>query len=60
MDAVFAKAKAILSVRQRVRAGMVYEGDRFGLFYGATWLGREFEAQRESQIVGSVRLSLRF
>ena len=50
----------VRSVRPRVRAGMVYEGDSFGLFYGATWLGREFEAQRESQVVGSVRLSLRF
>jgi len=47
-------------VRPRVRAGMVYEGNSFNLFYGATWLGREFEAQRESQVVGSVRLGISF
>jgi len=48
------------SVRPRLRAGMVYEGQSFNLFYGATWLGREFKAQRESQLVGSVRLGFSF
>lgn len=46
--------------RPRVRAGVVYESEHSDFFYGATWLGREFEGQRESQVIGSVRLNLRF
>jgi hypothetical protein len=30
------------------------------MFYGLTWLGEEFAGQSEGQLVGSVRLSLRF
>ncbi|MCP5089099.1 MAG: lipid A deacylase LpxR family protein [Rhodobacteraceae bacterium] len=48
------------SIRPRVRAGVVHEGENAGVFYGMTWLGREFETQSESQIVGSVRVSINF
>lgn len=47
-------------LRNRARAGVQYQGKHFGIFYGATWLGREFEAQREGQVVGSVQLRLNF
>lgn len=46
--------------RNRLRAGMSWQGDRLGVFYGATWLGPEFSAQPEGQVVGSVQLSFRF
>jgi hypothetical protein len=47
--------------RKRVRAGAHWQGEGgTELFYGLTWLGKEFEAQRESQVVGSVRLGIKF
>lgn len=46
--------------RVRLRAGGMWRGDRFGLFYGVTWLGEEFEGQREPQITGSIQIDLRF
>ena len=47
--------------RNRLRAGVHWESDKGSkLFYGITWLDKEFKAQRESQIVGSVRLDLKF
>ena len=51
----------LTDARNRVRAGINWEGARgTSLFYGLTWLGEEFEAQREGQIVGSMRLRLNF
>lgn len=47
-------------VRYRVRAGLLWQGRKSSVFYGLTWLGEEFEAQWEGQIVGSVRLDIRF
>ncbi|MFU1477554.1 lipid A-modifier LpxR family protein [Roseovarius sp. C7] len=47
--------------RTRLRTGLHVQteaGHRF--FYGLTWLGKEFEAQREEQLVGSVRINLEF
>lgn len=46
--------------RHRVRAGVRYQGEHFGIYYGATWLGREFTAQPEGQIVGSLQIELSF
>lgn len=46
--------------RERLRAGVHWQGDRNEVFYGLTWLGPEFEGQPEGQTVGSVRLRLRF
>lgn len=46
--------------RGRVRAGLRHVGDNRELFYGITWLSKEFEAQPESQLVGSVNLNFRF
>ncbi|ETD87375.1 lipid A deacylase LpxR family protein [Rhodobacter capsulatus] len=46
--------------RSRLRAGIATRLGRVGLFYGLTWLSREFVGQPEGQLVGSVRLRLRF
>lgn len=47
--------------RARLRTGLHVQteaGHRF--FYGLTWLGKEFEAQRDEQLVGSLRINLEF
>jgi hypothetical protein len=49
-----------LTDRTRLRAGVHWQGRRNALFYGLTWLGPEFEAQPEGQLVGALRLDLRF
>ncbi|MBP9184189.1 MAG: lipid A deacylase LpxR family protein [Fuscovulum sp.] len=52
---------AVLSdSRSRLRAGVAWQGDRASAFYGLTWLGKEFETQREGQLVGALTLRLVF
>ena len=47
--------------RNRLRAGVHWHSAQgHQAFYGLTWLDREFKGQRESQIVGSLRLKLEF
>ncbi|MCF6234654.1 MAG: lipid A deacylase LpxR family protein [Rhodobacteraceae bacterium] len=46
--------------RTRLRAGLHWQGKNSSLFYGLSYLGQEFEAQPNGQIVGSVRLKFRF
>ncbi|MBP0484313.1 lipid A-modifier LpxR family protein [Sagittula salina] len=46
--------------RSRARAGLHWQGDNKALFYGVTWLSKEFEAQPEGQFVGSMRIDLSF
>lgn len=46
--------------RSRLRAGMHWQGERSEVFYGLTWLGKEFTTQPESQMLGSVNLRLKF
>lgn len=46
--------------RDRLRAGVHWQGARASAFYGLTYLGEEFEAQKEGQIVGSIRINLSF
>jgi len=50
----------VKDVRHRVRLGLYREGRRSAVFYGLTWLGREFAAQREGQLVGSLAVQFRF
>ena len=50
----------VRNVRPRARAGFVYEGENAGLFYGLTYLGKEFERQREGQITGSLNVKFNF
>lgn len=46
--------------RNRVRIGVHWQGENTSVFYGLTYLGREFVAQPEGQIVGSIRLKFTF
>lgn len=46
--------------RSRLRAGVHWQGEKSAVFYGLTWLSKEFEAQPESQVLGSIRLNLKF
>ncbi len=50
----------LTDTRSRLRAGVHWQGEKSSVFYGLTWLGEEFAAQPESQVVGSVRLNIRF
>ncbi len=47
-------------VRVRARAGVHWRGEKHHLFYGVSWLGKEFEAQPETQLVGAVSLTYQF
>lgn len=51
---------ALTDTRPRLRAGVHWEGERAGIFYGLTWHGEEFEGQREGQLTGSLRLRMKF
>lgn len=46
--------------RDRVRAGVHWQGENASAFYGLTYLGREFAGQSEGQVTGSIRVKLRF
>lgn len=46
--------------RTRLRAGLHWQGETAEVFYGLTWLGKEFETQPDTQVIGSVRVSFRF
>lgn len=50
----------LTDARERVRAGIHLQGYNSSFFYGLTWLGREFETQREDQMVGSIRVQFLF
>ncbi len=50
----------LTDTRSRLRAGVHWQGEKSAIFYGLTWLSEEFEAQPESQIVGSIRLDIKF
>jgi hypothetical protein len=46
--------------RERLRAGLHWRSESADVFYGVTWLGREFEGQPEGQVLGSLKVNLRF
>lgn len=55
------RSLALSDQRTRVRAGMQWHSPKgVSGFYGITWLDKEFESQRDSQIVGSLRLKFSF
>lgn len=47
-------------VRERLRGGLSLDWGFGSMFYGVTWLGKEFEGQPEGQLVGSFSLHLDF
>ena len=56
-----ARGYRLSNTRDRLRAGVHWQGDSGrSAFYGLTWLGKEFKGQRDSQLVGSLRLKLAF
>lgn len=46
--------------RMRARAGVQWQAESLSVFYGLTYLGKEFDEQNEGQLVGSVALRRRF
>lgn len=46
--------------RPRARAGLAFQKEKIGLFYGVSWLGKEFRSQSESQVVGTINLNVSF
>lgn len=46
--------------RSRARAGIHWQGERSEMFYGLTWLGKEFNTQPDTQVVGSINLRVKF
>lgn len=46
--------------RSRLRAGINWQGEKLGLFYGVTWLSEEFTTQRTDQVLGTVNVRLKF
>lgn len=46
--------------RERIRLGFQYQKSGTGIFYGVTWLGEEFVGQTEDQLVGSLKLDIRW
>lgn len=50
----------LTSLRNRARAGVQWQGEKIGVFYGASWLGPEFAAQPSGQVVGALQVQLRF
>jgi len=55
-----ASGYTVQSPRIRLRAGVYREGETGSLFYGLTWLGKEFANQPTSQVVGSLSVRLKF
>ncbi len=46
--------------RTRLRAGVQWQGHVASVFYGATYLSREFKGQDGGQVVGSLNINVRF
>lgn len=46
--------------RSRLRAGIHWQGARGEMFYGLTWLGKEFTTQPDTQVLGSLNLRFKF
>ena len=49
----------LTNTRTRVRGGILYEGAKASVFYGLTWLSKEFAAQPSGQVVGSLAIRMR-
>jgi len=55
-----ARGYTVVTPRLRLRAGVYSEGKKNSIFYGVTWLGREFTNQPNAQVVGSFTYRLNF
>lgn len=62
-DSVYLPASSgvdMKNTRSRLRAGLHWQGERNAAFYGLTWMSKEFEAQDSGQVVGSMRVDIKF
>ncbi|MEP1765686.1 MAG: lipid A-modifier LpxR family protein [Sulfitobacter sp.] len=50
----------LTNARDRLRAGVHWQGHSASAFYGVTYLGKEFKAQTDDQIVGSIQINFSF
>ncbi|GAA6163945.1 hypothetical protein NBRC116590_16490 [Pelagimonas sp. KU-00592-HH] len=50
----------LTDTRDRVRAGVHWQGEKHSVFYGVTWLGKEFVGQSDGQVVGAINLNIEF
>ncbi|WP_270726705.1 lipid A-modifier LpxR family protein [Shimia sp. Alg240-R146] len=46
--------------RSRVRAGIHVRGEAYHVFYGVSWLSKEFKGQSDDQLVGAIKLDFNF
>lgn len=53
-------AAQLSATRTRLRTGLAWQGEHAHVFYGLTWLGKEFEGQPENQLIGALSLKLYF
>ncbi|EEW24251.1 lipid A-modifier LpxR family protein [Rhodobacter ferrooxidans] len=53
-------AAELADSRSRLRMGANWQGEKSEVFYGVTWLGHEFVGQPDDQVLGSLKLRLRF
>lgn len=52
---------AVSDTRARARAGVYWQlRDDVSFFYGATYLGEEFQGQQEGQVLGSLKINFNF
>jgi len=50
----------VQAARVRLRAGLYHEGKKGSVFYGLTWLGKEFVNQPTTQVLGSLSIRMKF
>ncbi|TCL08104.1 uncharacterized protein DUF2219 [Shimia isoporae] len=50
----------LTDARGRIRAGLHVRGKAYHVFYGVSWLSKEFKAQTEEQVVGAIKLDFNF
>jgi hypothetical protein len=53
-------AAELASSRTRVRAGMEWQGESAGVFYGLTYLSPEYQGQDRGQVTGSLNVNFDF
>lgn len=51
---------ALTKSRKRLRAGLYRQADKTSFFYGLSWLGKEFKAQKSTQVLGSFQVTVKF
>lgn len=62
-DSIYLPASSgvtLSDTRSRVRAGVHWQNDSLGVFYGLTWLSKEFEAQKSAQTIGTLHIDIVF